>query len=246
MLDVLQAFSTSEPALSSAEITSKLGLAASTVRRILDVLERRGFVRQDPVSGRFSPFVEIVRLAATAVQGNDLLTASRQALDTLRDRTGENVQLTVLVDGEVVFVDRRESPQLIKIFSPTGFRRSPWDGRASGQVLLAWLPDPEIHRLLPPAHAWPRLNANRAITQEDFLGRLAQVREQGYAINDEHTEKDVWAVAAPIRDHTRQVIAAVSVPVLKSRASDADRVEQLIEATISTGRDISARLNYFE
>jgi DNA-binding IclR family transcriptional regulator len=137
MLDVLKVFSTDEAALTMSEISTRLDLAPSTVRRILDALESKGFVRQDPRTGKYSPFVEIVRLAAVAVQGNDLISAASQPLDDLRDNTGENVQLTVLIENDVVFVDRRVTNQTIKIFSPIGYRRPPWDGRASGQVLLA-------------------------------------------------------------------------------------------------------------
>lgn len=246
MLDVLKVFSTDEPALTMSEITSRLGLAPSTVRRILDALESKGFVRQDTRTGKYSPFVEIVRLAAAAVQGNDLISGAAQPLDDLRDRVGENVQLTVLIDNDVVFVDRRVTNQTIKIFSPIGYRRPPWDGRASGQVLLAWLPANQLEGMLPSPAQWRPGEAAALASPKAFLALLADVREKGYAINDEFTERDVWGVAAPIRDHTRQVIAAVSIPVLKSRVSDPKRVAELVEAVTAAGQDISRRLSYFE
>jgi DNA-binding IclR family transcriptional regulator len=245
MLDVLATFSTDEPSLTAAEISVRLALAPSTVRRILEVLERRSCVRLDPVTNRYSPFVEIVRLAAVATQGNDLIASARQPLDELRDRTGENVQLTVLVGSDVVFVDRRVSTQLIKIFSPIGYRSSAWDGRAAGQVLLAWLSEDERAQLVPPPEQWKAIGPNADANSVLFLERLAQVRALGYAINDEQTERDVWAVAAPVRDHTGEVIAAVSVPALKARATDPGRVTELIEATTAAALDISSRLNYF-
>lgn len=246
MLDVLKVFSTDEPALTLSEITSRLGLAPSTIRRILDTLENRGFVRLDPRTGKYSPFVEIVRLAAAAVQGNDLISSASQPLDDLRDRTGENVQLTVLIDNDVVFVDRRVTNQTIKIFSPIGYRRPPWDGRASGQILLAWLPENQVAGMLPAAAQWRPGHTAALASPKAFLKLLEEVRKKGYAINDEYTERDVWAVAAPIRDHTRHVIAAVSTPVLKSRVSDPKRVDELVDAVMAAGREISHRLSYFE
>ncbi|CAN7742634.1 MULTISPECIES: IclR family transcriptional regulator [unclassified Caballeronia] len=246
MLDVLKIFSTDEPSLTVAEITARLGLAPSTLRRILDILVQRGFVRLEPRSGKYSPFVEIVRLAAVAVQGNDLISGASQPLDDLRDKTGENVQLTVLVENDVVFVDRRVTNQTIKIFSPIGYRRPPWDGRASGQILLAWLAQPQLNAMLPSTAEWRPGQAPALASPKAFLSLLADVRSNGYAINDEYTERDVWAVAAPIRDHTREVVAAVSIPVLKSRATDPERVRALIDAVIAAGQDISRRLSYFE
>ena len=246
MLDVLKIFSTDEPALTVSEITGRLGLAPSTVRRILDTLAQRGFVRLDPRTGKYSPFVEIVRLAAAAIQVNDLISSASQPLDDLRDTTGENVQLTVLVENDVVFVDRRVTNQTIKIFSPIGFRRPPWDGRASGQVLIAWLPQVQLNAMLPSTAEWRPGRAPALASSKAFLTLLSEVRSNGYAINDEYTERDVWAVAAPVRDHTREVVAAISVPVLKSRATDPERVRVLIDAVLAAAQDISRRLSYFD
>jgi DNA-binding IclR family transcriptional regulator len=246
MLDVLKIFSTDEPALTVSEITGRLGLAPSTVRRILDTLAQRGFVRLDPRTGKYSPFVEIVRLAAAAIQGNDLISSASQPLDDLRDTTGENVQLTVLVENDVVFVDRRVTNQTIKIFSPIGFRRPPWDGRASGQVLIAWLPQAQLNAMLPSTAEWRPGHSPALASPKAFLSLLSEVRSNGYAINDEYTERDVWAVAAPVRDHTREVVAAISIPVLKSRVADPERVRALTDAVLAAAQDISRRLSYFE
>jgi DNA-binding IclR family transcriptional regulator len=156
------------------------------------------------------------------------------------------VQLTVLIDNDVVFVDRRVTNQTIKIFSPIGYRRPPWDGRASGQVLLAWLPENQVVGSIPSPEQWRPGHAAGLASPKAFLTLLEDVRKKGYAINDEFTERDVWAVAAPIRDHTQQVIAAVSIPVLKSRVRDPKRVEELVEAVVGAGREISRRLSYFD
>ncbi|MGH6710295.1 MAG: IclR family transcriptional regulator [Bradyrhizobium sp.] len=246
MLDVLEAFTIAEPSLSVADVSAKLDLAASTVRRLLNALERHGFVRVDPRTGQFAPHYQVVRLAAIALQGNDLISTSSRSLDALRDQTDEAVQLTVLSGSDIVFVDRRESSNLIKIFSPIGHRDVAWGGRASGKVLLAWLAEDEVAAMLPAPSDWPAVGPNATPTPAAFLTSLHEVRDLGYAINDEETERDVWAVAAPIRDHTGNVVAAVNVPVLKSRATDPGRVAELIAATTSAACEISANLSYFE
>jgi DNA-binding IclR family transcriptional regulator len=245
MLDVLEMFSFDRPALSVAEISSGLALATSTVRRLLNALERHGFVRYNPTNGKFAPHYQVVRLAAVAVQGNDLIAAASVPLDVLRQRTGEATQLTVLADGDNVFVDRREGQSVIKIFSPIGYRSPAWDGRASGKVLLAWLPVDEVAAMVPAAKDWPAGGPNASGGPEEFARRLAVVREQGYAVNDEETEQDVWAVAAPVRDHTGKVVAAVNVPVLKTRAAHPGRAPELIEAVVEAADTVSRTLGYY-
>ncbi|HWD03951.1 MAG TPA: IclR family transcriptional regulator [Amycolatopsis sp.] len=247
MLDVLESFSTAQPALSIAEISARLDLAPSTVRRLLNALEEHGFVRSDPNSGRFAPHYQIVRLAAVAVQGNDLMSAASPAMDELLERTGEAVQLTVRSGSDTVFLSRRESQKLIKIFSPIGTRSPAWDGRASGKIHLAWLPEADLLEMLPPEEEWPVSDGpNASRTRAEFRADLATVRERGYSLNDEETARDVWAVGAPVRDHTGNVVAAISVPALKARALDPGRAPELIEAVMSAGAAISRRLNYFE
>ncbi|MEU0948652.1 IclR family transcriptional regulator [Streptomyces canus] len=245
MLDVMEMFSFERPALSVSEISAGLSLATSTVRRLLNALERHGFVRYNAQVGKFAPHYQVVRLAAVAVQGNDLITAGSVPLDDLRKRTGEATQLTILADGDIVFVDRRESQSVIKIFSPVGHRSPAWDGRASGKVLLAWLPDDEVAAMLPAAADWPSGGPNASGSPEEFVRRLAVVREQGYAVNDEETEQDVWAVAAPVRDHTGRVVAAINVPVLKTRAAQAGRATELIDAVLTAADTVSRALGFY-
>jgi DNA-binding IclR family transcriptional regulator len=247
MLDVLECFTVAEPSLSIAEIAVKLALAPSTVRRLLNALEQHGFLRSDPSTGKFAPHYQIVRLAAVAVQGNDLISAARGPMDELRERTGEAVQLTVRSGSDSVFIDRRESQKLIKIFSPIGTRSPAWDGRASGKILLAWLPADELAELLPPPQSWPvAVGPNAARSPRQFLDNLAAVREHGYSLNDEETDRDVWAVGAPVRDHTGEVVAAISVPALKARILDPGRAPILVEAAVDAAAAISRRLNHFE
>ncbi|MFC4945082.1 IclR family transcriptional regulator [Pseudonocardia sp. GCM10023141] len=247
MLDVLECFSILEPSLSVAEISAKLDLAASTVRRLLHALEQHGFVRSDQQTGRFAPHYQIVRLAAVAVVGNDLISAASAPMDELRDRLDEAVQLSVRSGPDIVFIDRRESRKVIKIFSEIGSRHPAWDGRASGKVMLAWQPKDEVDEMLPPAGEWPvSAGPNAAAAREDFLADLAEVRARGFAVNDEETARDVWAVGAPVRDHTGGVVAVVTVPVLKVRAVERDRIDELCRAALDAARRISASLGHYE
>jgi DNA-binding IclR family transcriptional regulator len=245
MLDVLESFTIAEPSLTATEISSKLSLAASTVRRLLHALEQHGFVRSDQQTGRFAPHYQIVRLAAVAVAGNDLISAASAPMDELRDRVDEAVQLSVRSGSDIVFIDRRESRKVIKIFSEIGSRHPAWDGRASGKVILAWLP--EVDEMLPPAGRWPvSAGPNAAAAREDFLADLAEVRARGFAVNDEETARDVWAVGAPVRDHTGNVVAAVTVPVLKVRAVEQDRIDELCRAALDAARRVSSSLGHYE
>jgi DNA-binding IclR family transcriptional regulator len=241
LLDVLESFSAEHPARTTAEISEELNLAPSTVRRLLLALERHGFVRYDDQTSRFSPHYQILRLAAVTMASNDLGKAVTGPADRLAASTGETVQVTVLDGLEVVHIDGRESAHMWKIFHPVGHRHCAYLGSASGKVLLAGLSDGEVSALLPDARSWP-VTAGKA--RRAFMAELKQVREQGYALNDGETERDVWSVAAPVRDFTGNVVAAINLPCPLSRVADEARKQELIEATMRAAAQTSEALRF--
>jgi DNA-binding IclR family transcriptional regulator len=154
------------------------------------------------------------------------------------------VQLTVLDETDVVYVDRRESRNAVRIFHRIGQRRPAWDGSSSGKVLLAWLPSEELREFLPDPEKWPVGEPKASGSLDDFLERLAEVRERGFAINDEETEPGVWGVAAPIRDFTGSVVAAINLACLKNRVAEEKQRSRLVEATLQATAAASQAL-YF-
>uniref|UniRef100_Q11E36 Transcriptional regulator, IclR family n=2 Tax=Phyllobacteriaceae TaxID=69277 RepID=Q11E36_CHESB len=243
MLDVLSVFSTTEPALTARQIAGRLNLAQSTLSRILEVLTRRNFISYDETRGVYTPHFEIIRLAEAVVSNNDLISATRIPMDRLLEKSGESNQLAVLSGDQCVFVNRRVSNQVVKVFSPLGQSLPCWDGRAAGQALIAWCSASKIDEILPEDSAWRRIGS--AISgRAEFLELLAQVRQLGYAINNEFSAPDVWAVAAPVRDHTREVVAAITVPVLASRITSQERILELAEMVCDAAQAASANLFY--
>lgn len=241
LLDVLESFSAEHPARTTGEISEELSLAPSTVRRLLLALERHGFVRYDDQTSRFSPHYEILRLAAVTMATNDLGKAVAGPADRLAGSTGETVQVTVLDGLEVVHIDGRESAHMWKIFHPVGHRHCAYLGSASGKVLLASLSDGVVSAMLPDSRSWP---ASAGKTKRAFITELKRVREQGYALNDGETERDVWSVAAPIRDFTGKVVAAINLPCPLSRVADQRHKQDLIEATKQAAEQTSEALRF--
>jgi IclR family pca regulon transcriptional regulator len=127
-----------------------------------------------------------------------------------------------------------------KIFHPVGHRHRAYPGSASGKVLLAGLPDAEISELLRGVRSWPREGGSK----QSFLAELKHVRNQGYALNDGETERDVWSVAAPIRDFSGRTVAAINLPCPLSRVADPQRRDELIAATTAAASATSEALQF--
>lgn len=237
---MLSAFTAEQSARTTAEISAELDLAPSTVRRLLQTLERHEYLTLDHESGRFSPHLELVRLAAVALGTSDLIRAAAGPADTLARDTGETVQLTVLRGADVVHVDGRESSHMWKIFHPVGAPHPVHWGGAAAKVLLAWQDRAVAYDVL--AIASERAPGRTAPTRDEFSEELDLVAARGYAINDGATESEVWAVAAPVRDRSAEVVAALNLPCPPQRVREIERKQELTAATVHAAGKISLAL----
>lgn len=236
---VLKSFTTTDPEWGVSDLARRLDIAKSTAHRLLATLADEGLLEQDPDSGRYRLGLAVFDLAA-AVQGRDLHEAALPTMTDLRNHSGETVQIAVLDGREVVYVERLDSPNTLRLFLEVG-RRNSAHCTGCGKALLAFSPPDVVDRLLsgwrlPPKtpHAITTIAALRA--------ELEATRERGYARNLHESEIGVISVAAPIRDITGRVIAAISV------AGPSDRLEQyefrLAQATMEAAATISRRLGY--
>ena len=154
-------------------------------------------------------------LGNTAVTGLNLHAALTPPMNWLQDATGGTVHAGVLDLREVIYIERLDSPHMLRLFIKVG-RRQPAHSTSTGKCLLAHLDDSTLDRILD---GWKmgRKTAH-TITDSAVLRRqLAEIRRLGYACNLEESELGVISVSAPIRDRTRTVVAAVSMAGPKSR-----------------------------
>lgn len=223
LLQVMDAFTFEHPSRSISELSFHLNLAASTVRRLVLILERYGYIRLDAVTGRYSPHYQVLRLASVAVASFNLVRAASPILDRLSEQSGEAVELTIRSGSNAVVINSRVSKQQFRLVRPIGAVYPAFRGAAAGKVLLAWMQGTQVIELLPPEGVWQGNVPQSITTQESLFEALQVVREKGYATNIEETGADVWVVAAPVHDHTDNVIAALVIPCLASRVSGPER-----------------------
>lgn len=236
---VLKSFTPKAREWGVSDLARRLGIAKSTAHRLLATLTDEGLLEQDPISGRYRLGLAAFDMAAAA-QSMDLHEAVMTPLTDLRNRTGETVQVAVLDGREVVYVERLDSPNTLRLFLEVGRRN--WAHRTGcGKALLAFLPPDQLERIL---RGWkPEAETPHTITDVDVLrAHLAEARDRGYATNRHESEIGVVSVAAPIRDASGRAVAAISV------AGPAERLEphelKLAYATMEVAATISRRLGY--
>lgn len=237
---LLKAFANGSSELGVTELSRIVALHKSTVSRLLSTLEREGLVERAPGSDKYRLGFEIVRLAGQAPHFHDLRAAAQPILESLADDSLETVNLAVLDGDQVINVQQISGPHLVRDANWVG-RRTPLHCVANGKALLAYQSPEVIEQVL--AGPLPRFTARTIMQPDDLRAELARVREQGYAQAIGEIEDGLNAVAAPVRDATGAVVAAVSVSGPTYRVTP-DRIAALGELTSNAAAKLSARLGY--
>ena len=214
---LLKVFRSREADLGVSELARRLGLGKSTVHRMLTTLVAEGLIEQNPRTGGYRLGIVMFELGEAVRVHMDLHAAAGPVLGELRAQTGESSQVGVLDGHEVVYVDRLESTHSLRLFTETG-RRVPVHCTSSGKVLLAYLPEARRHAVLRAAPLTAL--TPHTITDPERLGaELARVRRRGWAEAINEREIGVASIAAPVRDVTGEVVAAISIGVPLARCS---------------------------
>ena len=214
---LLKVFRSREADLGVSELARRLGLGKSTVHRMLTTLVAEGLIEQNPRTGGYRLGIVMFELGEAVRVHMDLHAAVGQVLSELRTQTGESSQVGVLDGHEVVYVDRLESAHSLRLFTETG-RRVPVHCTSSGKVLLAYLPEARRQAVLRVAPL-TALTPHTITDPERLADELAQVRRRGWAEAINEREIGVASIAAPVRDVTGQVVAAISIGVPLARCS---------------------------
>ena len=225
--------------ISLSSICRELSLSKSTGLRILGTLESRGYVRRDNEGARYRLGIRALEMWSAALEGLDLREVARPELQGLVAQTDEIAHLAILDHGEVVYVDKIEGSQPIRIYSRIG-RRAPAYCTGVGKALLSGLSDAELAAYLDE-HPLKAFTSTTIVDRSRLLEELQLVRTRGYAFDMEEHEEGVRCVAAPLRDHTGRVVAAISLTAPAMRMS-ADRMQALAPLVVEAANRISQAL----
>lgn len=235
-LAILEAFGPQRRQMTLAEAAREAGLTRATARRCLLTLTEAGYLAHD--GKYFRPLPRLLRLGFAYLRADPLTEMAQAVLAGVRDAAGESVSLSILEDGDVLFVARSAVPRLVTDRVDVG-ARLPACCSASGLVLLAGLAPPALDAWL----ARTRLVARtpRSPTDKAALRMtLDAVRQDGVAVNDEILETGLRALAVPVRDGDGAVRAALSVSAAAARltvpAMHATFLPLLQEAALMLGR----------
>jgi DNA-binding IclR family transcriptional regulator len=241
-LDVLEQFADPHAAeLGVTELSKRLKLHKNNVFRLLATLESRGYIEQNRATENYRLGIRCLQLGQAYVGNMGFVSQARPVMTDLARQARETVYIAMLRRGAMVPVEVIEAERAVRIASPLG-APLPLHCTAAGKALLAYESEDEVKALLPDG-----LSKHTERTPTDrstLMQQLRSVATQGYAIDmGEHVE-DVRAVAVPIRDYARTVVATLALagPAYRFQA---ERIEKELAPLVSkAGREISSRLGF--
>jgi IclR family KDG regulon transcriptional repressor len=238
-LKLLTLFSKADGGLSATQVAKLSSLPVSTVHRFLMNLQSTGFLQCD--DGGYHLGTACFSLGQAALRHLDIRRVSLPYLQELNRTTRETVHLTVRHELLVVYVEKLDSPEPLRIFSRVG-AAVPLHCSAVGKVMLAYMPPEEQAAALGQLEI-KRRTQNTISNVQDLQAHVQKVRRSGYACDLEENELHIRCVAAPIWDHAGNVNASLSITGPVVRMSMA-RLRQLAPLVQQAGLNISRELGF--
>ncbi|KXF55945.1 IclR family transcriptional regulator [Rhodococcus sp. SC4] len=222
------------------QLAESTGVHKTTVLRLLRTLSDERFTFRDN-SNQYHLGSRIFELAAQATDQREVRRIASPHLVAFNREYGRTTHLAAMEGGDVVYIDKLESHDQIRMYSRIGLRAN-LNSTAVAKVILADLPDSELRPIVDSMDFSAR-TANTITTPERYLDEIRMVREQGWAHDQEENEPSVNCIGVPIRGASGRVVAAVSVSVPDVVLSY-ERVLELLEPLQAVGARISRDCGY--
>jgi DNA-binding IclR family transcriptional regulator len=232
---LLDAFSATRPAMTLSELSAVARLPLSTTHRLVAELTAWGGLTRG-ADGRYRVGLRLLEIGSLSPGSLSLRERAMPFLEDLYEATRQNVQLAVRDDLEVVYVERISARGAVSVLTRVG-SRMPLHATGVGLVLLAHADMTVQNRVF--AAPLERFTEMTISTTAQLREKLAAVRRDGYAVSDQQIEMITKSIAAPIRDATDTVIAALSIVVPVQTDS-----HTLIPAVRAAGQGISRAMGW--
>jgi PcaR/PcaU/PobR family beta-ketoadipate pathway transcriptional regulator len=234
---ILELFSDRRPALTMSEIAELTGLNRATSYRFCQTLMKLGYL-EEVEERRLRPGLKALSLAHSALGSRELPELALPYLRELRRKTHETVNMALLDGGEVVYVARVVSDQLVSLRLYVG-SRLPAYASSLGRAILAFLPEDEAELIIADSKL-EKITENTIVDPRRLKAELRRIRARGYAVNDQEIALGLRGVAAPVLSASQRPVAAINISIPRPLKTP-DEIENVFAPeVVETANSISA------
>ena len=237
---ILRLFSDERRELKLTDSAEELDLNKSTVHGIISTLKYHGLIDQNEDTQKYRLGLYLMELGDRVSHSLDIIEISSPIIKDLCSQVEETVHLGTLDGDEVVYIDKKESNQSMRIFSAIG-ARNPAHCTGVGKAMLAYRDMDKLEELLPDELV--KLTPHTITDKKELIKELSQIREQGYALDNEENTVGLTCVAAPIFDKNGEAKYAISIsgPTIRMNYKQIEKAKELV---MDSTRRISRQLGY--
>lgn len=237
---VFDLYSSEHPEWGVGEIARALEIPVSSVSELLSVLEDEGFLRRTR-AGRYRLGWRVISLNQILKDTTEIQAEAHRAMEHLVSLFGETVHLAALDRGQVIYLDKLQGTRAVRVEATSVGTRIHGHCSGVGKILLAHHPWENVVEILE-REGMPARTPNTITTLKELRGELERVRTQGFSYDLEEGMLELCCVAAPIRDLSGEVVAAISLSVPTYRFEQSE--VKYRNTLLSTAREVSAQLGY--
>lgn len=208
-----------------SRLAEQVGLTKSTVHRLLATLTNMNYTIKDEETDKYKIGLQVLFLSRNLINNINVVTIAKPFLEKLCHEVNETVHLCIEDRGEVIYIDKIESNQTIRMYSRIG-SRAPIYCTAVGKVLLSGMDKDKKNETISKMKFIPK-TPTTITSKEEFLEEIEKVDSQGYALDNSENEASLMCIAFPIFDHNGKIIASFSVSGPNNRVTP-----ELIETTL--------------
>ncbi|HEY0426409.1 MAG TPA: IclR family transcriptional regulator [Pyrinomonadaceae bacterium] len=241
-LSIMEMVAGSSNGLNNSDLSRRLKIPKSSASYILRVLEKRGYLQRD-AAGKYRLGLKVMSLTGGAITHLDIRAITKPVLeDFLKKSRLPEAHLAVLDNGRAVYVEKVESESsFIKMDIWVG-HRLPVHTTAIGKILISFLPEEEILRILELRGMEKK--TKRSITSpQKFLREAERVRKYGFAVDDEENAEGVRCIAAPIFDARGKVVAALGTSSIILHIDEA-HLPKIVEMVKKSAAQVSRQMGF--
>jgi IclR family KDG regulon transcriptional repressor len=242
-VELLVTLAEAKQALMLTELTDRTSMSPSTAFNTLAALQTHGLVQKDERYKTYRLGIKVFELGRAYIEQVSLIPAFNEIAHELVRQCWETVKLVVRDERDVIYLARVEGEHSLRLVAREG-TRMPAHVTAVGKVLLAQLDDAAV-QVLYRGYDFPRRTPHTIESFDELLQQVAAARSQGYAYDNEESSIGVYCVAAPIRDQTNEVIAAMSIGVPDNRLAPG-RMDELRAMIVQSAARLSRMLGWIE
>lgn len=239
-LTILDRFTEEQPERGVTDLANELGCHKSRIHRALKTLKNHGFLEQEVGRGKYRLGFKLLELGLRVRGYFDLCQVSHAYLEELSSSLSSTALIRILKNNELLTLDAVDSPNPLRLVHPVGQRQPAYFG-ASGKILLAFQPEAKVDSLL--AGGMKKFTSSTISDAAAYKKHLEKVRLQGYALSDQEGIRGLRALAAPIRDESGRVIAALGVGMPSVDLPDR-RLPTVVKDLLKAAGEISLKLGY--